>query len=181
MLAYADTTALLAFVVPPAVLANARTAALFALAAPPAVLAYASTAAILALVAPPAVLAFAGVASAALLHASGAPPAVLALVALADAAGRNDARRRSARLHPPCARRRHADHGRKLLLVGVVGVVARLRSRPALARPGRRRHLMEAGVAVGQRAAEGAAKHCPAAESLSPVAAAFESRPVSLS
>eukprot|EP00966_Prymnesium_polylepis_P042924 997308-Prymnesium_polylepis.1 len=56
---------------------------------------------------------------------------------------------------------------RRLLLVGVGGgVVERLRSRPPLASPGRRRYLVEAGVVVGQRAAEGAAEH---GGSISPV------------
>eukprot|EP00966_Prymnesium_polylepis_P112688 2606566-Prymnesium_polylepis.2 len=62
-------------------------------------------------------------------------------------------------LRPPCARRRR--HSRSIvrqLLVGVGGVVARLGCRPALARPGRRRHIVEAGVVVGQRAAKRAAE-----------------------
>eukprot|EP00966_Prymnesium_polylepis_P200248 4640426-Prymnesium_polylepis.1 len=50
---------------------------------------------------------------------------------------------------------------RRLLVVRVV-VVARLRSRPPRTRPGRRRHCVEAGVAVGQRAAKRAAQHCAA-------------------
>eukprot|EP00966_Prymnesium_polylepis_P009581 221119-Prymnesium_polylepis.1 len=88
-------------------------------------LAYARAAAVFAPRTPPAVLAF-------LAHA--APPAVLAIAALADAAGRPDARRRSARLHPlcadhvrrrhprlrpRCAQRRHTQLRRRLLLVGV--------------------------------------------------------------
>ena len=148
--------------------AYAGAAAFLALAAPPAMHAHAGAAALLASAAPPAMPAYAS--AAALLASAALPPAVLAEALLANhaaAAGRSDAHRRHPRLRPPCARRRH--HGCRLLLVGVGGVVERLRSRPPLASPGRRRHLVEAGVAVGQRAA---AEH--------PLDA-FESGPVSLS
>eukprot|EP00966_Prymnesium_polylepis_P022613 520298-Prymnesium_polylepis.1 len=78
-------------------------------------LADAGAAALFAEVTPPAVLADAGAAA---LFAEVTPPAVLADVP-------PDPRRRSTRLHPPSARRSH--HGRSQLLVGVGGVVARLR------------------------------------------------------